>query len=384
MTTVQSIFNELQLMGALVLLVVTVSQVQLLRNPESRPFWFAQLTLLIGQSLQVYWPYHYLDTTIGVPGSAAVVKHLFALCSAANASAVVLTLMPSGAMPVRGVRKYPWPLFGVAALAATLPWLVDPPTTLSPLLQNRAEYFDNTARSLIHWTAFLTYLGWTLYGPVRLTRTFRKTRPPRHTRVAVGLVGLGMAIGGLYVLEKAIVVIAWLIGRSTPGLVLFDQIAEALVLSVSVTLIALGAGWESLTAHVERVQLHRRRRAQVRDLAPFAQLIGTCYPELQPPTDLQTDQQLVANVALIHEGLRRLTAYSTFQTAANIVTTQADWLRQVVNMRMRREPPTATLSAPPVTDLGESDSTVAYLVRLYEEAQLTLDSELIARAGAAE
>jgi len=341
---------------------------------DSRLLWFALLTLTLGQTLQIEAVYQAVQNLVGAPGSAAVLKHSFALFSAANTAAVVAYLLPRGAQPHTPRRT--WVAFSASLAVSVLPWLIDPPRTLPPSLRHRAEYYDNTWHSLVHWASFLGYLGWALWVASRLCWRFRRVEEHAPTRTAVTLVGLGTTIGGAYIVEKTITVLGWWWGHG-PALIEFDQAAEAAVLALSVSLIAIGtayeAGWDRLAAR----RRDRQLRQQWRGLAVFVDHLQREFPDIETPAALTTAERLVAGVAMIHEGLRRLTAYvppPSAQAGGRIgddldLYRLAGWLRQALTAKARDAPAAYPITGSPVADTGRTDQTARYLLSLYRQAE---------------
>lgn len=368
------LLDHLQLVGAVAVGAATLLRIPLIRSAESRPFWYALLSLTLGQTLQIEGPYQAVDHLLRTPGTAAVLKHACALFSAANARAVVLTMLPASSIRLRN-RRSPWPVLAVALTVSAAPWLISPPNVLSPALAHRAEYFDPGWRSVIHWAAFLGYLSWTLWGSIVLTRLYRRSSPPSGTRTGSSLVGLGMAIGFSYIAEKSITVIAWA-SNWGPQFVRFDQTSEAITLSVTVTLIAVGACWEHASRTVVYSLLrHHRDIMNRKALTQFAEEIRTSFPELRTPDALPVGEQVVAALAVIHEGLRRLTAYaeytepSTTSDQQALLTAQSTWLRHALMAKDKGGKPKWTVSASPVADSGGTDNTIRYLIQLHRESK---------------
>lgn len=353
---------------------VTLLRVRMVTQANSRLLWFALLTLTLGQTLQIEGVYRAVEDLVGAPGSAAVLKHSFALFSAANTAAVVAHLLPPGAQPHTPRRT--WLAFSAALAVSALPWLIDPPRTLPPSLQHRAEYYDNTWHSLVHWASFLGYLGWALWVASRLCWRFRRVEEHAPTRTAVTLVGLGTTIGGAYIVEKTITVLGWWWGHG-PALIKFDQAAEAAVLALSVSLIAIGtayeAGWDRLAAR----RRDRQLREQWRGMAAFLDQLQREFPDIETPAALTTAERLVAGVAMIHEGLRRLTAYAPPPSPHThgvidddlALCRLAGWLHQALTAKKTGAPGAYPITGSPVADTGRTDHTARYLLSLYKQTE---------------
>lgn len=366
-----NVLDDLEVVGAVVVWMVTVARVCMVTQPNSRLLWLALLTLALGQTLQVEAVYRAVEDVVGTPGSAAVIKHGFALFAAANTAAVVGSLLPPDAR-ARNPRRT-WAGFAIALAVSVLPWLIDPPTTLAPSLAHRAEYYDDTWRSLLNWGAFLGYLGWALWVASRLCWRFRRVEEHAPTRTAVTLVGAGTTIGLGYIVEKTITVLGWLSGHG-PALVEFDQAAEAAVLALSVSLIAIGTAYEAAWDRVADRQRDRRLRAIWKGLAPFVARLRHEFADIEHPGALTAAERVVAEVAVIHEGLRRLTAYAPPPTdhphsAAGDLALyrQAGWLLQALTAKATRRPPSYSITSPPVADSGRTIETARYLTALYAQ-----------------
>lgn len=364
--------NDLEVIAAAVGWLVTVVRVGMVTQANSRLLWVALLTLTVGQTLQVEGVYRAVEETLGSPGSAAVIKHGFALFAAANTVAVVGSLLARDA-PARNPGRT-WAGFAIALAVSILPWLVDPPTTLAPSLAHRAEYYDPTWRSGLHWAAFLGYLGWTLWVASRLCWRFRRVEAHAPTRAAVTLVGLGTTIGLGYIAEKAVTVLGWLSGHG-PALVEFDQAAEAVVLALSVSLIAIGTAYEAGWNRLDRRRCDRQLRAVRKDLAPFVAQLRREFTDIETPVAMTPAERLVAEVAVIHEGLRRLTAYAQPPeddappgACAVGLHGQAGWLHRALTAKATQPTPSYPIASSPVTDSGQTVETARYLTSLYAQA----------------
>jgi len=368
--------NALQLIGAAVVCSVTLLRVDLLRQSRnSRLLWLAMASLSVGQSLQVESVYQHVEAITNVPGSAAIIKHVAALFAAANTAAVVDLLLRAD-MPHRAGRRT-WFGLGAAAVIATAPWIIDPPAAVPTVLIHRAEYYDTTWRSVVHWAAFLSYLCWALAVASRLCWHYRQVETHQTTRTAVSLVGAGTTIGLGYVVEKAVTVIAWAAGRGTPAVITFDQAVEAVVLACSVSLIAIGTGWEA--GHVwlsRRRYQHECRRAR-RDVQPLLTLLRREFPSLKPPATLATaSERVVSAVALIYDGLRWLTTYAPPPTTPGEAADgddlaryqQAAWLRDALARKAAGQAPRYPITTPPINDTGQSVEAARYLSALYRQA----------------
>lgn len=371
--------DRLQAAGAVIVWSVTAARVGMLRSSAGRAYWSALAALAVGQTLQVQAIYAGVEQLCGTPGAAAVIKHAAALIAAANTAAVVATLLP-GADRARGRRAWAWA--GLALIGSTAPWLLDPPARTPAALAHRAEYFDASWRSLIHWGFFLAYLGWALWTASAVCWRYRRLEQPGPTRTGVTLVGAGTTLGLGYVVEKAVTALAWSAGRG-PATVAADRAAEALILGISVALIAVGS---SYTAAADRITAARDRRRALqawRALQPLTVRLQTEFPDLGMPIALTATERLVAAVAAAQEGLRRLTAYQpppahahahvtddTGQqpTGETIVGEGAGWLSRALAAKSSGEQPRHLVSAPPLPDTGATLATADQLTALYAAA----------------
>lgn len=370
--SISSTFNDLELVGAVVIWVVTIARIGMTRQADSRLLWFALLTLAIGQSLQVEAVYHRVEQATGVVGGAAVVKHGFALLAAASTAAVVQALRPGSAERLRQGRPWIWLVPAILVLIA--PWLLSPPRQLAPALTGRAEWYDTTWRSPLHWAAFLAYLGWALWGAARISWKFRKVETDGPTRTAVTLVGIGTTVGLGYIVEKAITVGAWLSGNG-PAFTVFDQVAEACVLAASVSLIAIGTGYEAAWNRLHARTARRQLTVTTARLEPMADRLRHEFPAIEAPIALELDERLVGEVAWVHEGLRQLTAFlpPPAQTQGvggdGALCDQAAWLNRALTIKASGRRPRFTLTTAPVADDGPSTDTALYLIALWEHTE---------------
>lgn len=381
--TLSGLLNDLELVGAVVVGAVTVLRVGMIRQANSRLLWFALLNLAVGQTLQVEGVYREVEQLVGTPGAAALIKHGAALFAAANTAAVVGTLLPR-AEPHN--HRRPWVGLAAALVLSAAPWVISSPTHVPAALANRAEYYDPTWRSAVHWLAFLGYLGWSLWVAASICWRFRRVEEHAPTRTAVTLVGLGTTIGGGYILEKAITVIAWLAGYGAHTVEL-DQAAEAAVLASSVSLIAIGTAYE---AAMERIYARRREqdfRRVWRGLRPLVDQLEREYPDIQAPGSLTPPERVVASVAMIHEALKRLTAYappprmSTAGTDDDLATYHAAaWLRQALATKAAGGPAAFAITASPIADTGRTTDAARYLTAVYDQAG-TIERSLAAPPG---
>ena len=302
------VLNDLELLGAIVVWAVTVARVRMVTQAHSRLLWLALLTLALGQTLQVEGVYRAVETAFGSPGSAAAVKHGFALFAAANTAAVVETLLPPTTATLQ--HRRPWGGLALALAISVSPWLISPPTRLAPSLYNRAEWYDTTWRSAVNWIPFLAYLGWALWEASRVSWRFRRAELDRSAaRTGVTLVGLGTSIGFAYIVEKVVTILAWWSGHG-PSFVEFDQAAEAAVLASSVSLIAIGTGYEAGWDRWQARRRHRQIDATWDDLKPIVHRMREEFPDVDVSLTLRQEERIVAGVAAVHEALRQLTAYA--------------------------------------------------------------------------
>lgn len=380
--TLSNLLNDLELIGAVVVGGVTLARIGLIRTASSRLLWFALLTLAVGQTLQVEDVYRAVETFVGTPGAAALIKHSGALFAAANTAAVVGTLVP-GAQSRD--RRRAWIGLAIALPISLAPWLISPPTGLAPALAIRAEYYDTTWRSAVHWIAFLAYLGWALWVASRCCWKFRRIEEHAPTRTAVTLVGLGTTIGGGYIIEKTITVLAWLTGHG-PSLIEFDQAAEAAVLAMSVSLIAIGTAYETVAARLSSYGREREAQRLWRRLSPLIDRLSRQYPDIQIPGGLTGQEQVVAGVAMAHEALRRLTAYAPPpqrpQTNDADLTAyrEAAWLRRALLTKEHGQPAQFPITAAPLADTGRTMEAGRYLTALYNQAG-TIERSLATPTG---
>jgi hypothetical protein len=213
----------------------------MLRNgPASQWLWATFVCLGLGEAAHVPEIYFSLEDHLG-PGWGMVLRHLTGVGAATG-----VLLMADNALssPARLRRLHR--IAGVAALAGcTLPWLVHPPEAVPGALRGEPFYYDPTWRSAVHWTAFLTILGWALAD--NSVRCFRARRGLTDPRVRTGtlLVGTGTAVGLLYVAVRGATVVAWLAGYG-PGLVGVENLQDAVTLGPSLAAIILGLLWNRI------------------------------------------------------------------------------------------------------------------------------------------
>ncbi|MCW2539640.1 MAG: hypothetical protein JWN95_1365 [Frankiales bacterium] len=363
----RDVLDNLQLTGAIVVWVVTVTRVAMIRKPSSRVLWFALFALAVGQTLQVEPVYRAVDNAAGTPGAAALVKHAAALFAAANTASIVATLV--GAKPRNQQRARL--AMAVALMLSVVPWLIRPPAAVPPSLLQRAEYYDSTARGLVHWMAFLSYLGWTLWIASRICWRFRRIESNRDSRIGVTMVGAGTTIGLGYVAEKTLTEVAWASGHG-PAFVLFDQTAEAIILAASVSLIAVGTAYQAATTRIAQRIGHHRDHAAWQRIRPLALRLQVEFPDIQTPVGLSSSERLVAALATTHEGLRRLTAYLPPSSLAEAALTRRDcaahWLHEALSIKAAGNPPQHAMTALPLSDSGLTRESAIDLALVYRDS----------------
>lgn len=354
---------------------VSLARCTMIRSRDTRLAWLAMASLAAAQLLQVEAGYRAFEATTGIVGSAAVVKHMLALLSAACvATAGIEALAPAGTATTWRTRRATWIALALATVISVAPWVIDRPPQLAPALAHRSEYFDPTWRSTIHWSAYLAYLGWALATSARACWRFRAATPSSAPRTALTLVGIGTALSLSYIAEKAIIVALW-IGHDGPGTVMVDQVAETVIVLVALPLIALGCAYEPLADIVDELRRRRRYRRAARQLAPFAQRARREFPHLTTSVARAADEQVIAATAAIHESLRQLTAYvpcpESGLAPADQLDHQAQWLSDALAVKAAGEPPTFAVTTAPIGDAGRSLDSARTLAALYAQAQRT-------------
>ena len=333
------------------------------------------VALAAAQFFQIELFYREFERVTGVVGSGAVTKHALTLISAASvAVASTEALVPHDGTPSRLRRRVPWMGLIAALTVSITPWIVDPPHRLSTALATRAEYFDGTWRSAVHWAAYLTYLGWALALATRACWRFRSAASESAARKAFTYVGVGTAVSLTYVIEKAVIVAAWLGGHGS-AVVVFDEASEVGICLVGLPLIALGCSYEPLSARLAEIRRQAEFRRAVREITPFAEQAYQVFPYMRTSfASSQPDEQLVAAVAAIHEALRQLTCYHPAPSLSHLASSEralqrATWLVQALAVKNLGRAPTLEVRAAPVDDAGSSLDSARALAALYALAQ---------------
>lgn len=370
-----TLLNGLPYVAALAMWTVSIARWKMVRVRDTRFAWAAMISLAAAQLFQIEPVYRAFETTTGVVGSGAVVKHALTLVSAACV-AVLSTeaLIPHDGTPTQLRRRLPWIGLTAALAISITPWIIDTPHRLLSALGGRAEYFDTTWRSAVHWTAYLTYLGWALAMTTRACWQFRGAARESASRKTFTYVGLGTAISLTYTIEKALIVVAWLCHRGG-SVVVLDQAAEGGICVIGLPLIALGCSYEPLAERVAEFKRQAEFRRALAEITPFAELANQAFPYMRTSfATAQTDERVIAAVATIHEALRQLTCYYPAPDLGRVAASertarQADWLLRALAVKDLKRAPTLEVAAAPVDDTGHSLDSAWALATLYAQAQ---------------
>jgi hypothetical protein len=356
---------------------VSIARWKMALARDTRFAWTAMVSLAAAQLLQVEPGYRAFENATGVVGSAAVAKHALTLISAASvAVASTEALIPHDGPPPRLRRWMPWVGLTAALALSIAPWVIDTPRRLPPTLGGRAEYFDATWRSAVHWTVYLAYLGWALGIATRACWRFRTATDESASRKAFTWVGLGTAVSLAYTAEKAVVVVVWLCGGGSLTVVLVDQAAEAAICLVGLPLIALGCSYEALVVHVAEFRRQTQFRRALRAIKPFAEVVYKRFPYMRTAfSPRKPDERVVAAVAAIHEALRQLTSYYPVPEIDQLAheertARQAQWLLRALASFDLGRAPTLDVTAGPVDDTGHSLDSAWALAAVYTQAQV--------------
>jgi len=274
------VLDALHAGAAALLWIVVLLRARLVRQRGvSRQLWMALAALAAGQTLQVRAIYLAVDTAAESPGTAAVIKHLFAVLAAANVRALSEDLRVGGARRGRRIA-----LTALSVAAMVLPFVLAPPDSIPSALANRAEYYDSTWRSVVHWAGFVGYLAWALHGGTVVSRQFAREAPAGALRTGLLTICWGTSVGFGYVASKVVVVVAWVVGFG-PATVTADAAAEAVVLSASIGLIALGSAVPALADAGEALATRARTLRSLRRLEPLWRELYAVAPHiaLLPP-----------------------------------------------------------------------------------------------------
>lgn len=235
--------EKLQLVAGGVLWAVVVFRWRSLLRPGSARVLEAALgCLAAAEVLQIPSVYATVNRLLGNLAAGSMLKVAFALGAAAGVRTLALGVSGGASSARRD-----WVLAGAAAVLSSAPLIVWPPTSLNPALAGTTEYLDTGWRSLAHWVPFLAYLAWALGSGALLCWRFGRRAPAGPLRTGLTLIGCGCSVGGLYLVLKVAVLVAWHTGGSLVTWERVDTSGEAIVLAVCLVLIALGSGWDSLT-----------------------------------------------------------------------------------------------------------------------------------------
>lgn len=340
--------------AASVLWLVVVYRAGMVREGGTqRSLWLALVSLACGQTLQIKPAYDVMESALGVPGGAAVAKHVLALGAAAG----VLLLLRGLTGSTEGARRLSV-LAGLALAAMLAPLFLDHQADVPLELEQRAEFYASSWSWVVHWAAFLLYLSWALAGATRMCSQYGRHAPAGPLRTGLRLVGLGTTVGFGYVALKVTVVVAGFFVLS-PLLVGIDQAGEAAILGCSVILIAVGSGYEALALRWSTLAGYVAMRRSMRRLYPLWKDLYEAVPyiALSPGASgsllsapLSTRDRLYRRVMEIRDGLLALRPYAhpevrsralAAATAAGRCGADADavaeavWLKVALRARMR-------------------------------------------------
>lgn len=332
---------------------VTILRIPMITTASSRPLWLALALLTATQILEIQPVVQAVEDRLG-PALAILLPRSLGLIAALTTTTVVGGL--TGAKPQRRLASR---AALVAALAVTLlPWLVDPPATLP------ARLTDDSWRTGVSYTGFLTFLGWTLVIVAVVCWRFRRREQPGSTRTSVSLIGLGAAAGLGFIAQKGSTIIALLAGHGQ-HLMSIDPVAGTLLLAGALLLIAGGCGHEAAWGHWARRRDARRLRVAWQQLLPHATWLRQAFPDVDTPPTGDDSTRAVAGVAAVHEALRRLTAYGPDPAAS---TSSARWLHEALDAKERGAPPTRAVTTAPIDDTASTEDSARYLVTLFAAA----------------
>ena len=293
--------------------LVVVRRASMARRPGTqRALWCSLLALALAESVRIPALHAYLSDSLGVAG-AAVLKQTFTLAAAAG----VLTLLRKTVGATTSARRLIM-VTAAAAMVMALPLLITGSSTTPGGLVSQANTYTSSWSWLVHWTAVLAYLGWTLVAATHLCVHYGRMAGPGALRTGLYLIAAGTCTGMLVVVLKIAVIASGLLDDAE----LFSGIGEsgeAALIATSLLLIITGASWERVVAAWNfRAEAARCRRA-TRALRPLWTTVCNAVPHVALSTRsagsllgtrLGPRQRLYRDVVEIRDGLMALERYA--------------------------------------------------------------------------
>ncbi len=303
--------------GAGLSAIVVWRRDMMVHRHRDRSLWLALALLAVAVPLYIGPIYRAVEGAVGIIGSAAVLRHGIAVLAAL---AVLVLVSGLSGVPTSRRRTAEVGLCILALTVMTVPFVVAPPAGVGAALVGRTEYYDATWRSGVHWAAYLAYMAWAVGGAAVFCHRLLVHAAPGPVRSGLILVRAGTGTGLIYLFLKACVVVAWITGFG-PSTVAFDYPAEVALLSVALSLIAVGSAYEAVARQARRALTWARLVRTLWTLYPLWQILQTNAPHITrlPPEEIRRldlapldtlSIHLVDRAVEIRDGLLDLRAYA--------------------------------------------------------------------------
>lgn len=303
--------DDLHVLAGLVLAVLTVTRVGLLRSgTTSRSLWAVLATLAAAQALQVGPVYRAVEARLVAPGAASLAVHALTVLAACGTLHLVASLDSERA--ARRGRHLPLAAVTLAAMAGV--YLSAVPAGVPAPLAHRAEFYAPTWQAAAGWALYLVYLGWALAGMIRTQFRYAAQAPagPLRNGLLVGAAGITVGFG--YIALKVAAEAAWVAGVGS-HIVGVDAAAEAVVLSVCITLIGVSSAYEAMAVRLAGLRRRAAERRSLRRLEPLRRcLADTSEGRVDHLDVVGTRLRLVRSVVEIRDGQRVLRRYLPART----------------------------------------------------------------------
>ena len=218
------------------------------RAGTPRAFWVCMLSCAVGATLQIPFVYQQLVLFLGDDRYASVL-----LLSAGVAAAVgVRTVLVTFSGRAASAARWDWFAGAVACAVSSCALIGGHPST-SYVCVGTCGFVDATWRSWLHWLPVLGVYAWTMLSACVFCHRYRAACDLPALRKGLWLVGAGSALCLSWVGVRVAVLVAWHQGGVPTTWRSLDSWAEALIWTVSMSAVAVGALWEPLTRHVGTV-----------------------------------------------------------------------------------------------------------------------------------
>lgn len=232
---------------ALLWLSVAQRRRTLRQGPTQRALWLTLATCAVAATMDLPAVTPWLDRLTGAgPNVGHLVKHSAVLAAAAAAREVVRGL----AMPVhQAVHRARQRMTVLAAAVAALAVLF----ALAPVHGTEQAGLTATYATeplmLAYWVVFLAFLGTALASICRRTFWYSRHAPSGALRTGLSTIGVGAAVGLLYVAHKVLYLLARGGGVTTGPIVESMEAVAAALLALSMVLLVVGVSWPALAEH---------------------------------------------------------------------------------------------------------------------------------------